>query len=111
MSWSYQYLTPVALLTIVSKNINSRPDRLMPALKQPPIENLIDRYLNYLLIEKGLSSTTLESYSADIVRYQEFLHKNKTDRISAADTALILKHLISLRDAGLSARSRARSFR
>jgi integrase/recombinase XerD len=80
----------------------------MASLKQPPIDNLIDRYLNYLLIEKGLSSTTLESYSADMVRYQEFLHKNNIQRISAADTALILKHLISLRDAGLSARSRAR---
>ena len=80
----------------------------MPSIKQPPIDNLIDRYLNFLLIEKGLSTTTLESYSADMVRYQEFLHKNNSRRISAADTALILKHLISLRDAGLSARSRAR---
>lgn len=80
----------------------------MPSSKQPPIDNLIDRYLNYILIEKGLSSTTLESYSADMVRYRKFLHLNKTQRISGVDTALILKHLISLRDAGLSARSRAR---
>jgi len=80
----------------------------MSSLKQPPIDNLIDRYLNYILIEKGLSSTTIESYSADMVRYRDFLHQNKTQRISGADTALILKHLISLRDAGLSARSRAR---
>ena len=108
MSWRYQYLTPAALLTIVILNFNSRVDLVMPAPKQPPIDNLIDRYLNYLLIEKGLSNTTLASYSADMVRYQEFLHLNKIKRISATDTALILKHLISLRDAGLSARSRAR---
>ena len=108
MSWRYHYLTPVALLTIVILNINSRVDLLMPSLKQPPIDSLIDRYLNYILIEKGLSSTTLESYSADMVRYREFLHLNKKQRISGVDTALILKHLISLRDAGLSARSRAR---
>ncbi|MBW2427485.1 MAG: site-specific tyrosine recombinase XerD [Deltaproteobacteria bacterium] len=69
---------------------------------------LTDQYLNYLLIEKGLSRTTLESYSRDLVRYQEFLRQNGTQRISESDTALILKHLIALRNAGLNARSRAR---
>ena len=80
----------------------------MPSSKLPPIDNLIDQYLNYLLIEKGLSRTTLESYSSDMIRYREFLQRNKTPHISEADTALILKHLIALRNAGLSARSRAR---
>lgn len=80
----------------------------MPSSKQPPIDNLIDQYLNYLLVEKGLSKTTLESYSGDMIRYQNFLHRNKTQCISENDTALVLKHLIALRDAGLGARSRAR---
>ena len=80
----------------------------MPSSKQPPIDNLIDLYLNYLLVEKGLSKTTLESYSGDMIRYQKFLHRNKTQCISENDTALVLKHLIALRDAGLGARSRAR---
>ena len=69
---------------------------------------LIDQYLNYLLIEKGLSKTTLETYSRDIVRFQIFLRENSITRISEGDTALILKHLIALRNAGLGARSRAR---
>ena len=69
---------------------------------------LIDQYLNYLLIEKGLSKTTLESYSRDMVRYQKFLQKNGYDCLSATDTPLILKHMIALRNAGLSARTRAR---
>lgn len=80
----------------------------MPSSKQPPIDNLIDQYLNYLLVEKGLAKTTLESYSGDMIRYQNFLHRNKTQCISENDTALVLKHLIALRDAGLGARSRAR---
>jgi integrase/recombinase XerD len=80
----------------------------MPSSKLPPIDNLIDQYLNYLLVEKGLSRTTLESYSRDLIRYREFLHQNRIQRISENDTALILKHLIALRNAGLSARSRAR---
>lgn len=72
------------------------------------IDELMDQYLNYLLIEKGLSQATLDSYSRDIIRYHEFLHANGVDRLSDSDTALILKHLIGLRDAGLGTRSRAR---
>ena len=80
----------------------------MPSSKIPALDILIDQYLNYLLIEKGLSGTTLESYSSDITRYRGFLNENKIRQISEADTALILKHLIALRNAGLNARSRAR---
>ena len=80
----------------------------MPASKLPPMDHLIDLYLNYLLTEKGLSRTTLESYSADMTRYREFLLQNKTPNISGDDAALILKHMIGLRHAGLKARSIAR---
>ena len=80
----------------------------MSSSKIPPLDILTDQYLNYLLIEKGLSRTTLESYGRDLVRYLEFLRQNGTQRISESDTALILKHLIALRNAGLNARSRAR---
>ena len=80
----------------------------MPSSKIPALDILIDQYLNYLLIEKGLSGTTLESYSSDIARYRGFLNENKIRQISEADTALILKHMIALRNAGLNARSRAR---
>jgi len=80
----------------------------MTLAKIPTIDVLIDQYLNYLLVEKGLSRATLASYSADVVRYQDFLDQNGVDRISETDTPLILKHLISLRKSGLGARSRAR---
>lgn len=76
-----------------------------PALELNP---LIDQFLNYLLVEKGLARTTLESYSRDILRYAEFLDRNQRRRVSEQDTPLILKHLIELRQKGLAARSRAR---
>lgn len=69
---------------------------------------LIDQYLNYLLVEKGLSQKTLDAYSRDIIRYRNFLVENKSTVFSEEDTPLILKHLILLRKAGLAARSRAR---
>jgi integrase/recombinase XerD len=73
-----------------------------------PIDSLIDQYLNYLLVEKGLSEKTLESYSRDLTRYHAFMLENGVALISESDTSLVLKHLIALRDAGLGARSRAR---
>jgi integrase/recombinase XerD len=43
-----------------------------------------------------------------MARYLSFLEENKIINISDTDTPVILKHLISMRDAGLGARSRAR---
>jgi len=74
----------------------------------PELDTIADQYLNYLLIEKGLSEKTLESYGSDMAMYLSFLEENKIKNISDADTPVILKHLISMRDAGLGARSRAR---
>ena len=73
-----------------------------------PLDSLVDQYLNYLLVEKGLSQKTIEAYSRDIGSYVTFLEDNRTATVSGEDTALILKHLIAMRDSGLSARSRAR---
>jgi integrase/recombinase XerD len=69
---------------------------------------LVDRFINYLLVEKGLSMNTLESYSLDLKRYLDFLKESGINEISEEDTSLILKHLIELRKEGLNARSRAR---
>ncbi len=69
---------------------------------------LIDRFINYLLVEKGLSKATLESYSRDLLRYAGFLAGSGRPTVSESDTALILKHLIDLRAQGLGTRSRAR---
>lgn len=73
-----------------------------------PLDSLVDQYLNYLLVEKGLSQKTIEAYSRDIGSYVTFLEDNRSATVSGEDTALILKHLIAMRDSGLSARSRAR---
>lgn len=72
------------------------------------ISRLIDQYMNYLVVEKGLAEATIESYGSDLARFQRFLAKNKIGRIRDADTAVILKYLLRLRDEGLGIRSRAR---
>jgi integrase/recombinase XerD len=68
----------------------------------------IDRFLNFLLVEKGVSKATLDAYSRDLLRYAESLRRAGRFDAGMEDAPLILKHLIDLRSAGLGARSRAR---
>jgi integrase/recombinase XerD len=75
---------------------------------QDTLAALCDRYLNYLLIEKGLAANTLESYSHDLIDYRNFLETEGIRTLGPAGTAEILKYLIFLRKKGLAARSRAR---
>ena len=72
------------------------------------MDELVDRYLNYLLVEKGLASKTIEAYSLDLTGFLDFLKEMGVNEISDVDTAVLLKHLISMRDHGLGPRSRAR---
>lgn len=72
------------------------------------LDVLIDQYINYLLVEKGLAAKTIESYSSDLARYLDYLKNKGIQHISDADTSVILKYLIDLQKNKLSARSRAR---
>jgi integrase/recombinase XerD len=74
----------------------------------PPPERLVDRYLNYLTVEKGLASQSVAAYAADLALYLDFLRANGICAFSVEDTPVLLKHLIDLRRKGLGPRSRAR---
>lgn len=72
------------------------------------LDHHVDQYITYLIIEKGLSKKTIESYTHDLARYIQYLQNSGVREISDSDTAAILKHLIALRNDGLEAKSRAR---
>ena len=72
------------------------------------LDIFVDQYINYLVFEKGLSEKTIESYSSDLSKYLDFLKQKGVKDITQADTPLILKHLIALRESGLGSRSCAR---
>lgn len=72
------------------------------------LDIFVDQYINYLVFEKGLSEKTIESYSSDLSKYLDFLKQKEVKDITQADTPLILKHLIALRESGLGSRSCAR---
>ena len=79
----------------------------MPA-KDTDIDFLIDEYLNYVTVEKGLAAKTVQAYASDLAGFLDFLTHRKVTSINNAGTAEILQHIIDLRRKGLGARSRAR---
>lgn len=73
------------------------------------MDTFFDLFLNYLTVEKGLATNTLEAYGRDLSRYLTCLDNAgvcEPDKISRTD---VLRFLGGLKQEGLSARSRARA--
>ena len=73
------------------------------------IDTALDLFLNYLVVERGLSRNTLDAYGRDLTRYADFIIRSKIDGPTAVGSSDILRFLTGLKQAGLSARSRARA--
>jgi len=52
------------------------------APKRGILENLAERYFDYLRVEKGLSTLTLRAYEADLTKYFTFMHHTGKDSLS-----------------------------
>jgi len=75
----------------------------------PSFLQLIQAYLTYLRIEKGLADNTLTSYSFDIHRFATWLWESGTKNVSEVTREDITRFLESLHRAGLSSRSLSRT--
>jgi integrase/recombinase XerD len=73
------------------------------------MEKWIDRYMNYIAVEKGLSRNTLDSYGGDLVRYADFLRGLGIDEIGKTSKTEAMAYLLSLWKQGLSPKTVARS--
>ena len=71
------------------------------------MNNYLDHYLNYLAVERGLARNTLDAYGRDLARYLEYLERQKVSGLEKITPTVVLRFLGSLKEAGLSARSRA----
>ena len=72
------------------------------------MQDLTDAYMDYLTIEKGLSSNSITAYGTDLASYLDYLENNGIADIAHADATAILGWLVQLNRQGLSAKSRAR---
>ena len=72
------------------------------------LDELADRFINHLLVEKGLAERTVAAYSSDLAGFFDFLADAGVADAAAVEAPLLLRYLMSLRNRGLDARSRAR---
>jgi integrase/recombinase XerD len=79
-----------------------------PLTLQSKSDLWIDRFFDYLTVEKGLSKNTLDSYGADIRRFLDFLERLKIDSLGTVTKLDVLSFIMSLRNQGLCERSVAR---
>ncbi len=69
----------------------------------------LDRFLNFLVVEKGLSLNTLEAYSRDLIYYFRFLESKGIKDGSQTHSNDLYDYLWFLKTRKLSSRSQARS--
>ena len=73
------------------------------------MRKLIDEFLNYLTVERGLSQNTIISYRRDLNKYINYLESKKIDSLENTDRSTVLSFVLSQKDKGLSVNSIARN--
>ena len=72
------------------------------------MNTIIEEYLNFIQIEKGLSSNTIGAYRRDLNKYKTYLEERKITHIDFVDRQVIQECLGHLIDLGQSSKSLAR---
>lgn len=70
--------------------------------------NIIERFLNYLTVEKGLSANTIEAYKNDMVKFTVYLEKTGTT-ITDFTKKNLISYLNHIRDSGCQTSTIARN--
>jgi integrase/recombinase XerD len=74
-----------------------------------PFASLLDRYNEFLLVEKGSSINTLDGYGRDLKRYAEHLAELGIESIAKVSAVHIRGHIARLVEAGMAPSSIARA--
>ena len=74
------------------------------------MRELLTKYFNHLLIERGVAQNTLESYGRDLRRFLLFVQNKKglTD-VHEVTPEVIIEYLVRIKNEGLAANSMNRS--
>jgi len=64
------------------------------------MEKLIDQFIHFLTVEKGLAQNTLDSYRRDLMTYHQFLHKHHYLPIEQTNRSHIIAYLMELKNKG-----------
>jgi integrase/recombinase XerD len=70
---------------------------------------MLDQFLHYLTVEKGLSDNTIEAYHHDLTRFLVHLREKGIEDLSKVEKVNLRAFLLGLKHQGLSARTLARN--
>ncbi|NQU95549.1 MAG: site-specific tyrosine recombinase XerD [Candidatus Omnitrophica bacterium] len=70
---------------------------------------LIDQFLDYLSIERGLSKNTIVSYKQDLTKFAGYLKSRSITKIQSVTKHNVSKYIYFLKDKGLSSSSISRN--
>jgi integrase/recombinase XerD len=73
------------------------------------MQQLLAKYLNYLLIERGMAQNTLEAYGRDLQRFIFFVQERGWTDFRQVTPEVIIEYLVNIKEGGLSANSMNRS--
>lgn len=73
------------------------------------MKRLIEEFLNYLSVERGLAGNTISSYRRDLSKYLDYLENNNITSLSQTTRNNITGFILSLKDRGLNSSSIARA--
>ncbi|MFC1646630.1 site-specific tyrosine recombinase XerD [Candidatus Omnitrophota bacterium] len=73
------------------------------------MRDLIDIFLNYLSVERGLAQNTISSYQRDLLRYDRFLRSTNVVDVNKIDKEDIRSYLVYQKEKDLSSSTIARS--
>lgn len=70
---------------------------------------MLDQFLHYLTVEKGLSENTIDAYRHDLVRYFEYLKEKGVEEVAKVDSLNLRAFFLHLRRKGLSPKTVGRN--
>ncbi|WP_156403106.1 site-specific tyrosine recombinase XerD [Apilactobacillus ozensis] len=70
--------------------------------------DLLEDYLHFLKIERGLSLNTLKSYRQDLKRFANYLNLNNLNQLNKINDDTILKYVKNMSEAGMARNSTIR---
>ncbi|MEN6376131.1 MAG: site-specific tyrosine recombinase XerD [Smithella sp.] len=73
------------------------------------MQELLEKYLNYLLIERGMAENTLEAYGRDLRRFLCIVQEKGITDLRQILPETVIEYLVRIKDEGLSANSANRS--
>ena len=73
------------------------------------MEQLLDQFLHYLIVEKGLSKNTIEAYGHGLTRFLNYATRKGIEEIQKIGKFDVRAFLLTLKKQGLSTRSIVRN--